>query len=117
MRKIMLFSILTAVISVSLTIAAALQYSFLTGTAASSVKVIETQFIDSESLNSDQSRTLKRHLIRLRGGEAYLSKLQHDLWWVSVLGFGVISLLSGFTAWLVFRANLSIKRDKLKPTF
>lgn len=92
-------------VSACLTIVALLHYSFLTSSAKEYVEVLESQFINQTSLSVEQAQVLKRVLIRLRGGEAYLANLHSRLWWLSVLGFGFLSLFSSITAVVAWKAN------------
>lgn len=108
MRKIFLLSTVTAVISMCLMLAALFHYSFLTGHAKEYVSVLEGQFINQASLSVEQAQVLKRMLTRLQGGETYLSNLHSRLWWLSILGFGFLSLLSSLTAALAWRATKQI---------
>jgi hypothetical protein len=115
MRKIFFISCFSAVISACFCLAAASHYSFLRDTAATSVEVINEKFINHEKLDEDQQRVLKRNLIRLRGGEAYLSDLHSRLWRLSVIGFGFLSFLSAIAAVLARRAEKLRKESKFKP--
>ena len=107
MKNIFYLSTFTALLSFCFTVSAAIRVSFLRSDAASMIKFLDDHYIDHSSLTKAQSDRLTGILIRLRGGEAYISNLHHELWWISMVGFGVITILSLVIAVLAFRA----KRD------
>jgi hypothetical protein len=116
MRKLFLLCTVIAALSVCLMIAAILHLSFLNGSAKEYVEVLESQFVNQTSLSIEQAQALKRIRIRLGGGEAYISNLHSRLWWFSVSGFGLVSLLSSVAAVLAWKANKRARTECLPIT-
>jgi len=111
MKKIVYISGLVTLLSLCLTVISVLHISFLKGNASDTVKLINESFVNHNSLTKDESRKLKGSLNRLEGGERYLLELHKSLWRFSVIGFALITLLSGFVTVQAYQANPSFKRD------
>lgn len=112
MRSLVVISLCVTVLSAVLAVTSALHKSFLGDQSiAGAVDLIERTYIDHSQLSSEQLKALERAVREAKGGETYLTHLNRRLLHISISGFCVLALMSGFMTLLAFRFNREARNN------
>ncbi|NMG37271.1 hypothetical protein GRF61_22695 [Azoarcus sp. TTM-91] len=105
LRGIALLALLTSLIATSMAVVAGFNRSYLFPPSTGMVDFLAQNYIDRSRFDSQQLGKLDSILRRMKGGEPYLERLQEQSRKWSVIGFGVLAVLSLSSAVLSYRVS------------